>query len=263
MSSRPPDPLRLHGDGQRTAAGSNSGDNSGSDSSAHSGPDLASDFGSDSCLPNRSILRGLLLSYAPAALSPALWAFATAPERLTWTTQVSSRIFSAVSPLYDELTEVDGYGEALEQALLDLRGVPARILDVATGTGYAARRLKRQYPRAEVIGVDASPEMVAIGRDNAQAEDLDIQFEVGDAARLGFEDASFDLVVAQNAPPFCDEMLRLLRPRGKAVLVYSFGGPWVELAWSPIAKRFERSGASHARGKRAGFGFYGIARKRG
>ena len=62
---------------------------------------------------------------------------------------------------------------------------------------------------------------------------------------------------------FCDEMLRLLRPRGKALLVYSFGGPWVELAWSPVAKRLERSGASHARGKRAGFGFYGIARKRG
>jgi ubiquinone/menaquinone biosynthesis C-methylase UbiE len=168
-----------------------------------------------------------------------------------------------VSPLYDELTEVEGYGEALEQALLDLRGVPARILDLGTGTGYAARRLKRQYPNAEVIGVDASPEMVAIARHNAEAEELDIQFEVGDAAKLRFEDAAFDLVLSQNTPPFCDEMLRLLRPRGKALLVYSFGGPWVELAWSPVARRLERSGASHARGKRAGFGFYGIARKRG
>jgi SAM-dependent methyltransferase len=216
----------------------------------------------DAGLLNSSVLRGLVLSYAPAALTPALWAFATAPERLTWTTQLSSRLFSAVSPLYDELTEVEGYGEALEQALLDLRGVPARILDLATGTGFAARRLKRQYPNAEVIGIDASPEMVAIARHNAQAEDLDIGFEVGDAAKLPFEDASFDLVVSQNAPPFCDEMLRLLRPRGKALLVYSFGGPWVELAWSPVARRLERSGASHARGKRAGFGFYGLARKR-
>ena len=237
MASWPSDPLGLDEDGPGT--------------------------GSRGGLLSPAMLRGLLLSYAPAALSPALWAFATAPERLTWTTQVSARVFSAVSPLYDELTEVDGYGEALEQALLDLRGVPARILDVATGTGYVARRLKRQYPRAEVLGVDASPEMVAIARHNAGAEELDIRFEVGDAAKLAFEDAGFDLVVSQNAPPFCDEMLRLLRPRGKAVLVYSFGGPWVELAWSPIAKRLERSGASHARGKRAGFGFYGIARKRG
>jgi SAM-dependent methyltransferase len=227
-----------------------------------SDPPFLDEIQQDAGRLNPSVLRGLVLSYAPAALTPALWAFATAPERLTWTTQLSSRLFSAVSPLYDELTEVEGYGEALEQALLDLRGVPARILDLATGTGFAARRLKRQYPNAEVIGIDASPEMVAIARHNAQAEDLDIGFEVGDAAKLPFEDASFDLVVSQNAPPFCDEMLRLLRPRGKALLVYSFGGPWVELAWSPVARRLERSGASHARGKRAGFGFYGLARKR-
>src|SRR5437879_10832176 len=154
MSSRPPDPLRLHGDWQSAGSRSNSDADSGSYSSSYSG--------SDSCLPNPSFLRGLLLSYAPAALSPALWAFATAPERLTWATRVSSRIFSAVSPLYDELTEVDGYGEALEQALLDLRGVPARILDVATGTGYAARRLKRQYPRAEANGADPWPGMVRV-----------------------------------------------------------------------------------------------------
>ncbi|HYR63507.1 MAG TPA: class I SAM-dependent methyltransferase [Actinomycetota bacterium] len=227
------------------------------------GRDPGSETHSGTGLPSRSMLRGLLLSYGPAGLTPALWAFATAPERLTWTTQISSRLYSAVSPLYDELTEVDGYGEALEQAVLDLRGSPGRILDLATGTGYAALRLKRQYPRAEVIGIDASAEMVAIARHNAHAEGLDIEFEVGDAAKLRFDDASFDLVLCQNGPPFCDEMLRLLRPRGKALLVYSFGGPWVELAWSHVAKRLERSGASHARGKRAGFGFFGIARKRG
>jgi SAM-dependent methyltransferase len=167
-----------------------------------------------------------------------------------------------VSPLYDEVTSLDGYGEALEQALLDLRGTPERILDVATGTGFAARRLKRQYPDAEVVGVDISPEMVGIATHNAVAEGLDVHFSVGDAARLDFDTASFDLVLSQNAAPFCDEMLRLLRPRGKALLVYSFGGPWVELAWTAVAKRLEKAGASHARGKRAGFGYYGIARKR-
>ncbi len=208
------------------------------------------------------MLRRMLLSWGPAAITPALWAFATVPERLGWTSQISSRLFSVFSPLYDEVTSVEGYGEVLEQALLDLRGTPSRILDMATGTGFAARRLKRQYPTAQVIGVDVSPEMVAIAQHNAVADGLDVHFEVGDAAALDFEDGIFDLVLSQNAPPYCDEMLRLLRPRGKALLVYSFGGPWVELAWSPLAKRLESHGASHARGKRAGFGFYGIARKR-
>src|SRR6266498_3301515 len=97
-------------------------------------------------------VRGLLLSWGPACVAPALWAYANVPERLRWTSEISSRIFSVVSPLYDELTALEGYGEALEQALLDLRGTPAKILDLATGTGHAALRLKRQYPEAEVTG---------------------------------------------------------------------------------------------------------------
>src|SRR2546423_15632736 len=108
MPPRPPPPPPFHGDAQSTGARSNSGANSGS----YSGSDL----GSDSCLPNPSMLRGLLLSYAPPALSPALWAFATAPERLTWTTQGSSRIFSAAAPLLDELAEVGGDRGALGPA---------------------------------------------------------------------------------------------------------------------------------------------------
>lgn len=208
------------------------------------------------------MLRGLVFSWGPACFAPTLWGFANAPERLTWTTEIASRLFSVFGPLYDEVTALEGYGEALEQAILDLRGTPGRILDVATGSGYAARRLKRQYPGAEVVGIDASREMVEIARGNAKEEGLDIDFRVGDGAKLDFPDGSFDLVLCQNGPPYCDEMLRLLRPRGKAVLVYSFGGPWVELAWSSLARRLEGSGASHARGKRAGFGFFGIARKR-
>jgi SAM-dependent methyltransferase len=214
-------------------------------------------------LPIPPSLRGALLSWIPAGIAPTLWAYATIPDQLAWTSQISSRLFSLASPLYDELASTDGYGEALEVALLDLRGSPTRILDVATGTGFVARRLKKQYPAAEVVGVDLSPQMVTVAKRNAEADGLEVTFEVGDAAKLPAEDASFDLVVCQNAPPFCDEMLRVLRPRGKALVVYSFGGPWVELAWSTVAARLERGGASHARGRRAGFGYYGIARKRG
>jgi protein-L-isoaspartate O-methyltransferase len=214
-------------------------------------------------LPSASELRGALLSWAPAGIAPALLAFASFPEQLTWTSQVTTRISSLTSPLYDEVTAIDGYGEALEVALLDLRGLPKRILDVGTGTGFAARRLKEQYSDAEVIGVDLSSPMVATARRNAAADGVDITFEVGDAAALKHDDDSFDLVVCQNAPPYCDEMMRVLRPRGKALIVYSFGGPWVEFAWKALAGRLERAGASHVRGRRAGFGFYGLARKRG
>lgn len=213
-------------------------------------------------IPGASLARRLLLSWAPAAVAPALWAFGVMPGRLTWTGEVASHLFSLLSPVYDEVTTTEGYGESLELAMLDLRGAPQRILDVATGTGFAALQMKRRYPDTEVIGVDIARQMVQVAAHNATVEKLDVTFQVADAAKLPFEDASFDLVVCMNAPPYCDELLRLLKPRGRALVVFSFGGPWVELAWSTLAERFLGSGASQAKGRRGGLGFYGIARKR-
>lgn len=206
--------------------------------------------------------RQALLTYGPAFMAPALWGFASFPERLGWTTGVSARIFALLSAFYDDWTRVDGYGEALEQALMDLRGNPHRILDLATGTGYAALRLKEKYPSADIVGVDVSPEMAGIAEHNAAVTGLDVAFQVADTADLPFDDGSFDLVVQQNAFPFPDEMLRVVRPGGKALVVYSFGGPWVSLAWPAVERRLTRAGAAHVNGKRAGLGFYGVARKR-
>lgn len=234
--------------------------NSAANSAAGPGTDPGAELTAG--IPRPSGLRGMLKSWAPAGIAPALWAFAVMPSRLTWTSEISSRLFSLLSPVYGDLTAIEGYGEALELALLDLRGSPQHILDVGCGTGFATQRLKRRYPNAHVVGVDVSTQMLSQAQRNAGKEGLDIAYQLGDAARLPFPEASFDLVLTQNAPPFCDELLRVLRPRGKAVVVFSFGGPWVELAWASLADRFERSGASQAKGRRGGFGFYGIARKR-
>ncbi|MGH2732694.1 MAG: class I SAM-dependent methyltransferase [Actinomycetota bacterium] len=195
-------------------------------------------------------------------MAPALWAFTTFDERLRWTSGLSDRLFGLFAALYHDVCSMEGYGEALEQALLDQRGRPRTILDISTGTGHAARRLKRQYPEAEVVGVDISPEMIAIARHEALAANLTIDFQEGDTADLPYEDGSFDLVALQNAMPFPEEMMRVLRPKGKVLIIFSFGGPWIEAAWPGLAARLEQLGASHARGRRTGLGFYGVARKR-
>jgi ubiquinone/menaquinone biosynthesis C-methylase UbiE len=146
---------------------------------------------------------------------------------------------------------------------MDLRSEPTRVLDIATGTGYVARRIKERYPSAEVIGVDVSPEMVAVAEENAAEEGLDIEFRTGDAADLPFPADTFDLVVMQNALPFVDEMLRVTEPRGRALLVFSVAGPWVSLVWPTIASSFEKAGAAHLRTRRIAYGFFALARKRG
>jgi ubiquinone/menaquinone biosynthesis C-methylase UbiE len=63
---------------------------------------------------------------------------------------------------------------------------PARVLDVACGTGFLTRHL-----RGEVVAIDQSPEMVRI----ASARLPHARVVVGDAMPLSFDDGSFDRLV--------------------------------------------------------------------
>ena len=67
------------------------------------------------------------------------------------------------------------------------------ILDVATGTGRAALSLARGGAR--VTAVDASEQMLAIAREQAAAQGVNICFQIGDAHALDFGDRTFEVVV--------------------------------------------------------------------
>lgn len=104
-----------------------------------------------------------------------------------------------------------------------------RVLDVATGTGNTA--IKARAFGAKVTGVDLTPELLAVARKKAEAEGFtDIEFREGDAERLPFQDATFDLVVSTCGHMFAPdqervaaELIRVTRPGGR--IVYQ--------AWSP------------------------------
>ena len=112
---------------------------------------------------------------------------------------------------------------ALELALADLER-PRRILDLGTGTGVAAVALARLFPEGDVVGVDFAPAMVAEAERSRPADLAGrLRFQVGDAARLPFGDADFELVVLMNAIPFFDELARVTAPGGAVVLSFSRG----------------------------------------
>jgi demethylmenaquinone methyltransferase / 2-methoxy-6-polyprenyl-1,4-benzoquinol methylase len=103
---------------------------------------------------------------------------------------------------------------------------PARVLDLATGSGDLALAILRQLPGASVVAADFSQEMLAIARDKGVRETA-----VADALCLPFVAGSFDCVtVAFGLRNMADwgaalrEMARVLADNGH-VLILDFSIP--------------------------------------
>ena len=67
-----------------------------------------------------------------------------------------------------------------------------RVLDIGCGGGLLTEEFARL--NCQVTGIDISTESIAVARKHAQAEDLSIDYQVGKANPLPFEDNSFDVV---------------------------------------------------------------------
>ena len=97
-----------------------------------------------------------------------------------------------------------------------------RVLDVACGTGVAARAAKAVVgTTGSVCGLDLNPAMLEVARRN----DEGIEWCEGDAQQLPFADAEFDVVLCQSALFFfphpreaVHEMARVTAPGGWVAL---------------------------------------------
>src|SRR5882672_12662425 len=83
-------------------------------------------------------------------------------------------------------------GEWLAEAA-DIRA-GERVLDVAAGNGNATLAAARRFAR--VTSTDYVPALLERGRRRAEAEGLDVTFEVADAEALPYPVASFDVVLS-------------------------------------------------------------------
>lgn len=92
------------------------------------------------------------------------------------------------------------------------------ILDLGTGTGLLARQFARQGAR--VSGIDISDGQIAMARQAAAREGLQVDYAVASAELLPFSDRRFDVLTANQCWMYFDlekaipEVCRVLKPGG-------------------------------------------------
>ncbi|HEX7631606.1 MAG TPA: class I SAM-dependent methyltransferase [Lacunisphaera sp.] len=125
-------------------------------------------------------------------------------------------MWSAFSPTATFTTPVAG-------RLVRFAGIASgeKVLDVGTGTGVVAVTAARAGAR--VSAMDLSPVLLEDARHNAQIAGIEgIEWAEGDAEKLPYADASFDVVLSQFGHMFAprpevaiSEIRRVLRPGGR------------------------------------------------
>jgi phosphatidylethanolamine/phosphatidyl-N-methylethanolamine N-methyltransferase len=158
-----------------------------------------------------------------------------------------TKAYARWAPVYDLV-----FGAVFERgrraSIAAAERIGGRILEVGVGTGIS---LPDYASANRLVGVDISEPMLRKARERVAERDLDNVegLAVMDAERLGFPDASFDVVVAQyvittvpDPEATLDEFARVLKPGGEIVLVNHIGAEAglrraIEQWFAPVARR--------------------------
>ena len=106
--------------------------------------------------------------------------------------------FPALTRVYDPLIRLTTRESLFKRRLVEQAapGPGQRVLDLGCGTGTLALLVKERQPAAEVVGLDADPEMLGQARSKAERAGVELRLDEGFSTELPYPDSSFDRVLS-------------------------------------------------------------------
>lgn len=133
-------------------------------------------------------------------------------------------VWNSPAGRYDDISR--SIADAIEHAVERLQPRPKeRILDLATGTGWASRIIAQRFPTVRIVATDIAEQMLEHARSAANKLGHDISYLHADAENMPFDSANFDAVVSTFGIMFAgkpeaaaSELARIVRPGGRIAL---------------------------------------------
>jgi demethylmenaquinone methyltransferase/2-methoxy-6-polyprenyl-1,4-benzoquinol methylase len=142
------------------------------------------------------------------------------------------KLFDNIAPDYDKLNHIlslnidKGWRKRAVRNLVDTQE-PLKVLDVACGTADFTIEIAQKVGKgSEVIGVDISEGMMAVGREKIKKAGVSAKLFVADCEDLPYADSTFDRISVgfgvrnfEHLELGLSQMCRVLTPGGKLVIL--------------------------------------------
>ena len=148
-------------------------------------------------------------------------------------TRLVHDVFESVAGKYDLMNDLMSLGvhRLWKRHFIAISGIQPgqRVLDLAGGTGDIAALMSKQVgSNGSVVLSDINDAMLKVGRQRMEDRGLvgNIEYSLANAEKLPFADAEFDAVTiafglrnVTDQPAALSEMLRVLKPGGRAMIL--------------------------------------------